>query len=79
MKHLFGSKNNEIIVLKYEIISKSMKVYSVKYKDFLKHKMMEGESHSLNCERNQPHLLKDGALIGLRVFCEVAGLGKRTH
>jgi hypothetical protein len=41
--------------------------------------MMEGESHSMNCERNQPHLLKDGALTGLRVICAVAGLGKLAH
>jgi len=41
--------------------------------------MMEGESHSMNCERNQPHLLIDGALTGLRVISAVAGLGKQTH
>jgi hypothetical protein len=41
--------------------------------------MMEGESHSMNCERNQPHLLKDGALTGLRVMSAVGGLGKLTN
>jgi len=41
--------------------------------------MMEGESHSVNCGRNQPRLLKDGVLTGLRVICAVAGLGKLTH
>jgi len=56
MKHLFGSKN---------LCNNSTKIRN----HLRKHKMMEGESHSMNCERNQPHLLKDGAFTGLSDLC----------